>query len=709
MAFHGYPASKANLFIFSCRGGLDLKDQIKFVVEPESHNQVVSHGRICSQHLDKETRFIFNEFQSIKPVNGYLPTLGTIVEHTPSIIRQIEGQMVTVYFHESNVKVKFTKEEIDNFKKILESDDYPIHKYRHFLESVINPDMTEQCQYFEHSYDSVVLTLDQWRSFNDFLKSDPSTLLEYNNFPVRIQRTALSTFAESFKEGIEYIKQEIGLKHQFLSEMVKSDNSEFSKPTNIKGNLVYSINGRLWVKITLKDLQGKDRTIAQKLYGTEDYEIESAIETAKATVYGSLSPSHQVELIDGTIILNGGSNYKDTFLRKKWIITEIPKYTDRSTLRAYIDNIYNEWHQIYNTTNIKIDDNIIENINKLYISDILKSLNIIIEKFKKQLNTFLNSNDTEYIQYLCIYFYETIFPLMLNELNLYKNQLLTVHKNIVKKKYFINTYKEIIINNSFLEFIENINKMEAGHPKKVSFVEQQKTDEEYDNIIIERWSKHIFMSDIDDYNCNLIDKISLIEGSINKNNLNNFYKTPINIIVPEYIERAKRNLNNYIDIIKQKLDNLDFLDNKLLVKYYRNINEELLIIKYNISELRKLNLYINNHIINHEYFKKQSNDVTNQVKINLSSYSQQLNTYLNNFKIDYTSYQNIPFNTIKKGVFSKILSPLTKLINIFTKTPDTIEYELNDIYSCFKTDWDMIETYKTIEILINQNSTGSRI
>jgi hypothetical protein len=288
---------------------------------------------------------------------------------------------------------------------------------------------------------------------------------------------------------------------------------------------------------------------------------------------------------------------------------------------------------------------------------------------------------------------------MLNELNLYKNQLLTVHKNIVKKKYFINTYKEIIINNSFLEFIENINKMEAGHPKKVSFVEQQKTDEEYDNIIIERWSKHIFMSDIDDYNCNLIDKISLIEGSINKNNLNNFYKTPINIIVPEYIERAKRNLNNYIDIIKQKLDNLDFLDNKLLVKYYRNINEELLIIKYNISELRKLNLYINNHIINHEYFKKQSNDVTNQVKINLSSYSQQLNTYLNNFKI----------NTIKKGVFSKILSPLTKLINIFTKTPDTIEYELNDIYSCFKTDWDMIETYKTIEILINQNSTGSRI
>ena len=217
------------------------------------------------------------------------------------------------------------------------------------------------------------------------------------------------------------------------------------------------------------------------------------------------------------------------------------------------------------------------------------------------------------------------------------------------------------------------------------------------------------MSDIDDYNCNIIDNISLIESSINKNNLNNFYKTPIDIIVPDYKERANSNLDKYIDIIRQKLNSFDFLDNKLLVKYYRNINEELLIIKYNISELRKLNLYINNHIINHEYFKEQSNDISNQVKINLFSYSEQLNTYLNNFEIDYTSYQNIPFNTIKKSVFSKILSPLTKLINILTKTPNTFEYELNDIYSYFKNDWDTIETYKTIEILINENPTGSQI
>ena len=121
-------------------------------------------------------------------------------------------------------------------------------------------------------------------------------------------------------------------------------------------------------------------------------------------------------------------------------------------------------------------------------------------------------------------------------------------------------------------------------------------------------------------------------------------------------------------------------------------------------------MYINNHIINHQYFKEQSNDITNQVKINLSSYSEQLNTNLNNFNINYNNHQDdTPFNTAKKGVFSKILVPLTKLINIFTKTPHTIEYELNDIYSYFKNDWDMIETYKTIEILINKNRTGSQI
>ena len=61
----------------------------------------------------------------------------------------------------------------------------------------------------------------------------------------------------------------------------------------------------------------------------------------------------------------------------------------------------------------------------------------------------------------------------------------------------------------------------------------------------------------------------------------------------------------------------------------------------------------------------------------------------------------------KDGKEEVIFKPIKKDLDI--KKLENGEYELNDIYSYFKNDWDMIETYKTIEILINQNPTGSQI
>ena len=106
---------------------------------------------------------------------------------------------------------------------------------------------------------------------------------------------------------------------------------------------------------------------------------------------------------------------------------------------------------------------------------------------------------------------------------------------------------------------------------------------------------------------------------------------------------------------------------------------------------------------------RKSNKISNKVKRNLTSYSEQLERHLDNFDIYYDiDNDDTPFNT-DQGIFSKISSFSRLLHSKLKLTPDTVEYTFNDIYNYFKNDWDIIETYKTIEILINENEIGSRL
>ena len=359
------------------------------------------------------------------------------------------------------------------------------------------------------------------------------------------------------------------------------------------------------------------------------------------------------------------------------------KLIDEFSVEIYkeIKLFYNEFRN-YGVHLIEIDPLIIDEINKLNITNTLKAMKIQIEKIKFQfLNKKKKKLTPDYLKFIYSYFYEVIYFELLNMLNKFKLEMEYLKTKIEKAQRYSNDellkcIKETLYNDALYkhmdhsletkqkllikEYYELFNKLYSD--KTVDNIEstdiivvlQQIYDttlyderfnyilEKYSNvidlIIIDRWTYYIMLYDIEK-SCDIKFEIEKIEYELCKKKINNSnILEPLTYFIPNYNELIIK--NNYLDealkLITSRWYNCDFLYN-----YYQLIDNQINDIYTNIIFIRNIN-----NDINHFFLSNRIEDIDNEngqkFLFNIYAYSHQLNYFLNFFRHynDLDKYRN---------------------------------------------------------------------
>ena len=356
----------------------------------------------------------------------------------------------------------------------------------------------------------------------------------------------------------------------------------------------------------------------------------------------------------------------------------------------------------FNTHEIILDEFILSKIQKLDISNTLKSLKIIIEKIKIQINIKRKKNLThrsEFNTYLYTYFYEIIYWNLLSELNKYKSELDILVDSIDNGKTYKRLFGKKFIGNSIIEYKKDIEKSIVKEP---NIDDIPNKDNFYNDMIIKRWYYYIYIYDISIFACDFKNEIEKIEFGLimNQSNNTNIFE-PLSLIIPNYKELVEQNYTKYFEEL-EKLYSRDIsenIDNNFLIIYYNNIHNKIQDIQNNIFEIRRINIDIIENIV-----KVLTHPVELNAKNNISSYTEHLSFYLDNhneiynYMTDKTDIQSSKEIVVEQSKMSVLFSKL-KFWNSQNK-PNTIENKLNEIYSDFLIDYNKVKMFKTIEFLI---------
>ena len=330
---------------------------------------------------------------------------------------------------------------------------------------------------------------------------------------------------------------------------------------------------------------------------------------------------------------------------------------------------YNEFRN-YGVHLIEIDPLIIDEINKLNITNTLKAMKIQIEKIKFQfLNKKKKKLTSDYLKFIYNYLYEVIYFELLNMVNNFKLEIENIKTKIEKaQNYFddelLKCIKDTLYNDKLYkhmdhtleskqkllikEYYELFNKLysdktvENIESTDIIIVLQQIYDttlyderfnyilEKYSNvidlIIIERWAYYIMLYDIEK-SCDIKFEIDKIEYELCKQKKisNNNILEPLTYFIPNYNELIIK--NNYLDealkLVRSKSYNCDFL-----YHYYQLIDNQINDIYTNIIYIRNIN-----NDINHFFLSNRIEDIDNEngqkFLFNIYAYSHQLNYFLN--------------------------------------------------------------------------------
>jgi hypothetical protein len=356
--------------------------------------------------------------------------------------------------------------------------------------------------------------------------------------------------------------------------------------------------------------------------------------------------------------LNGGYPEKNIDLNK---LFEEAQHFHFNTYITEIKNIYFE------------DISVLDNINKLHINNVFKTIKIQIEKIKIYIRITLKKKiDEDYYKFIYSYFYEVIYRYLLMILNEYKNEMTQLFDKLTKAKEYFDLFEKKCIKEDYLDFkMQKMNKSDIDDKKKILIKDYddalktldnthsdikpstniisilqnlqyeqpifktilEKHKDLIDDLIVNRWANYIILYDISLTSCDLkaeIEKIEfelLMEISININILE-----PLTLFIPNYNELIKVKYDFYMDkslslIRDQNYDR--FIDCDFVKNYYRLIYNKIQNIQNNIFEIRKTNNDIN-EFFNVRKIKNLNNPMALPAKNNINVYSEQLSYYLNN-------------------------------------------------------------------------------
>ena len=426
--------------------------------------------------------------------------------------------------------------------------------------------------------------------------------------------------------------------------------------------------------------------------------------------------------------LNGGYPEKDIDFNK---LFEEAQHFHFNTYITEIKNIYFE------------DSSILEDINKLHINNVFKSIKIQIEKIKIYIKITLKKKiDEEYFKFIYSYFYEVIYRYFLMILNEYKNDMIHLNDKLTKAREYFDLFEKNCIKEDYLDYkMDKMTKSDILDKKKILIKDYNdaiktlddssidikpetdiisilqnlqydqpifktildKNQDLIDDLIIQRWANYIILYDISLTSCDLkaeIEKIEfelLMEISININILE-----PLTLFIPNYNELIKVKYDFYIDksllLIKDK--NYDsFIDCDFVKNYYRLIFNKIQNIQNNIFEIRKTNNDIN-EFFNVKRIKNLNNPLALPAKYNINVYSEQLSYYLNNVDEIFNILNDDV--SLENDIQPVEIKPINENITLWIaeNTPNTVENKLLLLREEYNKDYQKVQMNDLILNLI---------
>jgi hypothetical protein len=744
LELNGLNPAKASLAFPSCRGNLNSLQQVT-KDSPFLHDKLAINVDICGVVFDPVFSHEFVPHEVKRVILGEKKFLGDIITVTkPKIFdasnpKNVAGQMIEVRFKDNK------NDGPDRFI-CWNKPRYSISMPYYLL-----------------------------KAFNDFLEHNPELLHMYNSFTIENRFKILNKLLLSKDLPVQVGFQAIDENHSgenlhkemnFVSELQRKypnvdlshvhDGLKDDAPVGLLSDIgeVYVRNKRFRHPLEIIFPQ-----LFQQVFEPPEKIEDALLVQIKRKINPDLNfksmklPNlgvflrHQIEKL-----------YKEENPKKGWFSwltggapkgEELDKMANKIIVQLYdeIKIFYNEFKN-YGINQIELDQLIIDEINRLNITDILKITKIQIEKVKLHfLNKKKRKINSTYLKFIYNYFYQVVHFQLLNTVNEYKLEIEKIKTKIAKAQRYFNVEKRNCMQDSLYEYKlygYSYNSLEVNQKalikeyyevfKKIysdkiidniestniiivlkQLYETTLIDERFnyiyekysnviDLIIIDRWAYYIILYDLDS-SCDIEYEIELIEFELCRQKLNNTnILEPLTNFIPKYhdlIKLKKNYLDEAIKLFHLKNKNCDFL-----YHYFQIIDNKINDIYNNTVYIRNIN-----NDINRFFFLNRIEDMDNEYgqkfRFNIFAYSYQLDCFLNNFYDTFSKGNELLlYNPFKKNdeklVFNLFIKAKKKQFhydNIFLENNREEFYIPDNILdlSFLKNSWIALSTENTIE------------